>query len=137
MEIVPSSSKGKSGNTKQISPAKHWCFTLNNHTNVDIDLLKGLDSSIVPCIRFQEEVGEEGTPHLQGVLSFASKKRPISIVPTVRIHWEKCRSLDAAIAYCWKADTYGGGQRYNRGFKLPPKPVKTLGVEQLYSWQSE
>ena len=137
-EIVPSSSTGKSGNTKQISPAKHWCFTLNNFTLDDIDIIKNLNSSIVPNLRFQEEVGEEGTPHLQGVLSLASKGRPKSLIPIERIHWEKCRNLLASIEYCWKASSaVQDGARYNRGYKLPPKPVVTLEENQLRDWQKE
>lgn len=137
MTLVPESSK-KFGNTKQTSPAKHWCFTLNNYVPLDIELLKNLDSSKVPCLRFQEEIGENGTPHLQGVVSFASKCRPISVVPCVRIHWEKCRNMAASMEYVWKDDTAKpDGLRFNRGFKLPPKPIKTLEAEQLRDWQRE
>ena len=133
MEVVPSSS-GRSGSTKQISPSKNWCFTLNNPTESEIE---ELCSSIVPSIRFQEEKGESGTVHLQGVLSFATKKRPKSVISCDRIHWEVCRDLAASLKYVWKTDTYTGGQRYNRGYKLPPKPIKTLEERQLWDWQLE
>ena len=75
--ISSKSSKKKSGNTRQISPSKHWCFTLNNYSMDDIKVLKNTDSSIVPRYVFQEEIGEEGTPHLQGYINFNKKVRPM------------------------------------------------------------
>lgn len=89
---------------KQISPAKRWCFTLNNYTDMDI-------SSIVPILReettlslFSKEVGEGGTPHLQGYLEFKSKKRPLSVFACcTRIHFEKAKgNRKQNIEYCCK-----------------------------------
>ena len=87
------------GNTKrQISPAKHWCFTHNNYTQQDIEKLC---SSIVPVkYVFQEETGTEGTKHLQGYVEFKKKIRPKSLGWSDQIHWEKCRNIKASIAYC-------------------------------------
>lgn len=110
------------GNTKQIPPSKHWCFTLNNYKKTDIDDILNLNSSIVPKFIFQEEVGECGTPHLQGYIMFKTKKRPKSIFNNERIHWEKCRNIKAAIEYCQKEDTRNG-KIYYRGIKKPPKCI--------------
>ena len=119
------------GNTKQISPSKHWCFTLNNYTTDDIDTFRNIDSSIVPKYIFQEETGENGTPHLQGYLMFKSKKRPKSIFKNNKIHWEKCRSVKHAINYCKKGDTRTG-ECYSRCIPLPYK----IDIK-LYDWQKE
>lgn len=72
------SSKGL-GNTipvppKQISPAKRWCFVLNHWKEEEFNAI----SSIVPeycnfCI-IGSEIGELGTPHLQGYLEFKTKR---------------------------------------------------------------
>lgn len=121
-----------SGNTKQIPPSKYWCFTLNNYTSQDIDMFKNSDSSIVPKLLFQQEKGESGTPHLQGVLMFSTKKRPFSVFSNKKIHWEKCRKVDASIAYCQKSDTRIG-EPYFRGIQRP----YTCEIAKFYYWQKD
>lgn len=106
---------------KQISPAKRWCFTLNNFLNEDLEMF----SSIVPtfcskCI-IGREVGESGTPHLQGYLEFKTKKRPKSVFLNDRIHWTKCKgSADDNLNYCSK----DGDVVLSIGF---PKPLDLIG----------
>lgn len=126
------SSKG-SGNTKQIPPSKHWCFTLNNYTLEDINSIK----EIVPKKRFvfQEETGEEGTKHLQGYIEFQSKLRPLSLKLNPSIHWEKCRSIKLSIEYCQKEDTRTG-EIFLFGIKRSRTP-RVITEDQLYSWQKE
>jgi hypothetical protein len=132
--IVPCSSKGD-GNTKhppfkkQISPSKHWCFTLNNYNKEDIIEISS-NSSIKRYV-FQEETGENGTPHLQGYIEFIKKVRPISVIKYTTIHWEKCRNIKASIAYCSKEDTRTG--KIYTNIKIPKK-IKI--IENLYDWQS-
>ena len=124
------SSKG-SGNTKQIPPAKHWFFTLNNYTKEDIKDIKEINNSIVPKFVFQEEKGENGTPHLQGYIQFATKKRPKSIFKNKRIHWEKTRNVKKAIEYCQKEDT-NNGERYYRGIE----PKYSIHIRNWRPWMS-
>lgn len=52
--------------------ARRWCFTINNPTDLDRELLDTL-----PCsyIVYEDEVGEEGTPHIQGYVEFDSGMR--------------------------------------------------------------
>lgn len=132
-EIVPIV-PGKSGNTKQISPSKHWCFTVNNHTNDDItDILEvsSSDSSIKHL--FQEETGENGTPHLQGLISFSRKVRPKGLFKNKAIHWEKCRDLRASIRYCQKKDTRTG-KIWNKGYPI----IRDLNIiTDLRPWQQK
>lgn len=129
-----SNSSGGSGNTKhspnnvkkQISPAKRWCFTLNNYTTEDC-------SSIV--LKFQEEAtlwvigrekGDEGTPHLQGYVEFEWKKRPKNLL-TQRIHWEKAKGgKEVNIKYCSKE------KDVLSSFGLP-KSIKI--IDNLYPFQ--
>lgn len=129
--IVPDSAEAE-GNTKpppkkQISPCIRWCFTINNYTEEDI-------SSIVPILREKaklfiigDEVGENGTPHLQGYVEFLKKVRPLSVFETNKIHWEKCKgNRDSNIKYCSK----DGKIVASMGC---PKPIKI--ISNLYDWQ--
>jgi len=113
------SSKGKSGNTRQISPAKHWVFTLNNHTQMNIDFI--MQCSSIDQLSMQEETGEQGTPHLQGYIKFKTKLRPLSVFRSSSIaakaHWEKCKNISAAIEYTQKAETRTGRQ-FVKGLRI-------------------
>lgn len=138
--IVPSSS-ATGGNTKtpvarsksQISPSKNWVFTFNNYTKEHI-------SSIVPLFNekcnkyiFQEERGEQGTPHLQGYCSFKTKLRPLSLGLPSSIHWEKRKGTEVeAIEYCRKTETRVGEVYTNIRF---PKPIKI--ITHLYKYQEK
>jgi len=120
-------------NKKQVSPAKGWCFTLNNYTSEEVSLL----SSIVPqeCDKYilAYEVGEEGTPHIQGWINFITKKRPMSVFKQIpRIHWEKSKgNIKQQADYCSKE----GKVFLVKGM---PRPLKRLACEDnLYNWQRE
>ena len=130
------SSKKKSGNTRQISPSKKWCFTLNNYTENDIKVLEETDSSIVPYYVFQKEIGENGTNHLQGYLVFKTKKRPKGFFKnqfSKEPHWEKAKNPKAAEDYCQKDDTrLEHTKPYIRGFE----PKYKLSIT-LYMWEKE
>lgn len=130
------SSKGKSGNTKQISPAKHWCFTLNNYTEDDIAQLLLINSSTVPVLVFQEEM--ETTPHLQGCLSFQTKGRAFGLGLSKKIHWEKkskYSSLYEARFYCADPDKRAEhGKVWLRGWR-PRRIVKTINP--VRKWQQD
>jgi len=130
-----SNSSAKSGNTKQISPSKHWCFTLNNYTKQDIkDILEVLSSNSYNKYVFQEEIGESKTPHLQGYIGFAKKVRPFNIFKQKRIHWEKTRNIKSSIKYCMKDDDRIIGTDIYSNIKFP-KPLKV--ITHLYKWQEE
>ena len=128
------SSMTKSGNTIQISPSKHWCFTLNSYSQTHIDYILNIDKEIVPKYVFQEECGESGTAHLQGYLCFGTKKRPHSVFKKEwGAHWEKCRNIKASIKYCQKEDTRKEGTKpYYRGID----PPYSINIE-FYEWEKE
>lgn len=137
--IVPKCS-GKSGNTKltskQPSPAKRWCFTLNNYSEKDIaeiKFCKEFQSS--KKYMFQEEKGESGTPHLQGFIIFSRKLRPLGLkLCGKRIHWENMKgSIKENIVYCSKPQDRIG-KCYYKGCK-PFKPIITITENKFYSWQ--
>lgn len=86
--------------------AKRWAFTLNNYTDDDIQRLSGPLEN-VEYIIFGKEVGEQGTPHLQGTVVFT---KPTYLRPAKGIigeaHFSVCRDLKASIAYCKKEGDY-------------------------------
>lgn len=85
---------------------RNWVFTLNNYTPQDIDKFK----SIRNCkFTFQEETGENGTPHLQGLLIFKNARTLQSLKKLhPKAHWEICKSVKASQLYCTKEDTRTG-----------------------------
>lgn len=125
--------EGAAGNTK----SRAWFFTLNNYSKEEItQLLKNLEESEFV---FQEETGESGTPHLQGVcrwknaMSFKSMQKKIA-----RAHLEKCKSFAKAINYCTKIDTRTGEIYTNiKGLKIPKKPRDYFDEQKIKSWQKE
>lgn len=95
------------GNTKIPDSARtrNYCFTLNNYKDTDIAILQAVKGQYV----FQEETGQEGTKHLQGVLMFDSAKTFSSVKKLIpKAHIEKCKDLAASIAYCSKDETRTG-----------------------------
>ena len=122
------------GEKKQIAPAKRWCFTLNNFTDED----KALISSIVPTkcgnAIIGSEIGDSGTPHLQGYLEFNVKCRPLNVIPISGIHWEKAKgNIEANYRYCSK----DAALILTTGNYRLPKPVKVLDDSALFKWQKE
>lgn len=139
--VVPNSSRGE-GNTKpppapskQISPAKHWCWTLNNpsHPTTQITLVPLFQEQCV-LWQFQYEKGESGTPHYQGFASFKTKVRPMSVIKVPGIHWEKTRgSLEDNTKYTSKTEGRLAGPWNN----LPRPVVDPMQGLTPRPWQAE
>lgn len=129
MEIVPIVPGGGNTNTppnKQISPSKRWCFTLNNYTEEEYSSIVLLFGTECKLYIIGDEIGEEGTPHLQGYCEFNNKVRPVGLFKCNRIHWEKAKgNLKDNVTYCSKENV-----KCSYGI---PKPVKIL--TELYEWQ--
>ncbi len=80
-----------------------WFFTLNNYEQKDILHLKMRFNKMCKWWIFEEEIGANGTPHLQGNISLKVKLRLTSISKwDRRIHWEPTRNVEANIEYCQK-----------------------------------
>lgn len=87
------------------SQAKHWCFTLNNpEAGLLMDSFTDLAYGV-----YQQEIGENGTPHFQGFLMFTKRKRfnQVKALPGLqRAHLEVRRGTpQQARAYAMKLET--------------------------------
>lgn len=79
-------------------------FTLNNYTNEDIERLRGVADNFAYII-WGKEVGESGTPHLQGMaqLKKVTKFNTVKNMIGERAHLEKMRgTAQQARDYCAK-----------------------------------
>lgn len=95
-----------SGTSRVSVRSRNWFFTINNFTEKDIETIISIEKSKYV---FQEERGESGTLHLQGVLMFPNARTFTSIkklLPTA--HIEVPKDLKASIKYCCKTDTRVG-----------------------------
>lgn len=132
--MAPEGSKelrGK-GNTKKPrgSSAKLWCFTLNNYTQDDIEKL--ISDKFFQKYLFQEEIGESGTPHLQGQITFLKKQRfDWWKLHYPKAHAEKTRSVLDSEKYCIKEDT-GSNKIYSNWWYPELDPFKNG----FRDWQS-
>ena len=119
----------KSTTTKQISPAKRWCFTLNNYSDDDCSSISSTFREVCAVVIIGKEIGECGTPHLQGYVEFNVKCRPASHNLTKRIHWEKAKgNRESNVKYCSK----DGDVFFT--FGLPP-PLKLISDDTMYPYQ--
>jgi hypothetical protein len=86
-----------------MSKSRSWVFTLNNYTDADIERFRGFVTDVRYAI-IGKEVGESGTPHLQGFLYLHNQVR-LHTVRTFfeRAHYEIARgTAQQAIDYCKK-----------------------------------
>ncbi len=117
--MVPEGGNTKTPSNSRISPSIKWCFTLNNYTDEEY-------GAMVPCFRglakkfiIGDEIGDLGTPHLQGYVEFSKKLRPLSLKLSNRIHWEKARgNSDENYQYCSKENV-----KICEGW---PRPIKII-----------
>lgn len=86
----------------EMSRAKHWCFTLNNYTQENVDHI--IDNAAeFDYVVFGREIGDSGTPHLQGFVSFPTRvRRTVCIEKIGQAHFTVARSVDNSIQYCKK-----------------------------------
>lgn len=91
----------KSHFNKMTNAVKTWIYTLNNYTEEELTALRALTAS---RHRSCHEVGESGTPHLQGCITFKRGYRATQLKKLFpRAHWEIARSRDPE-NYCIKGD---------------------------------
>lgn len=84
------------------SRGKNWCFTLNNFKDEDQTRLRSMVSGCEFLI-FGREVGESGTPHLQGFVRFKTVLRFNQVAKLVgKAHLSIARNVSKSVEYCRK-----------------------------------
>lgn len=143
----------KGGNTESpSSPAncdkirydfQHWTGTLNNYTKEDIQLLPTLPDLVKYC--YQEEIGENGTPHIQFLISF-NKRLSIKKLKsnfTTRAHLQPIKDWIKCLEYCHKLDTRNGKIISNipevlQRIKIEKKAqLEYYKIDEFLPWQKE
>lgn len=88
--------------------SKRWCFTLNNYDETElVSLRQSLSQKEIRYAIFGKEVGDSGTPHLQGYLSSTKAKRLSGVKKLVgdRAHVEVAKGDERQNrSYCSKSD---------------------------------
>jgi len=123
------------GNTKlhqkRVSQGKRWCFTYNNYPKEALEQMELNFKKAGLEYIFGVEVGDSGTPHLQGYIESQVKIRPDQLGLSRKIHWEKAKgNRKQNVVYCSK----DGDERHSKACK-PKEPVRILRDEQLRPWQ--
>lgn len=83
-----------------------WSLTINNPTPDDRKRLQkeGLPA-FVKMVQFQDEIGKEGTPHIQGAAHTAQVRFSAIKEWLPRAHIELARNKESLLNYVWKSET--------------------------------
>lgn len=120
---------GSSSSTKTNALYK-YDFVLNNYTDEEVCQIKATLAKICKKAVFGKEIGEEGTPHLQGFMSLIRKERYTGLhkLPGLaRCSFRKCRNEKALEAYCKKDGV---------DLWIFPKPY-SVEIENFFDWQTD
>lgn len=114
------------GNTKTSSRSRGWCYTWNNYTQQDYSDIHEWQTQQTQCYVMGEEVGESGTPHLQGYMYFKNQRTFNQMKKHwPKCHWEKARGKPIDnYNYCSKDGKYVEG-----GWVKDPKELANARIE--------
>lgn len=146
MKSVPSVPGEILGNTEpkslssdeKLNAKINYCFTLNNYLEEDKTNFEKWANCATIYWGYGEEVGESGTPHLQGFFKLKKKERITGLKKKLneRYHFAETKgSLESNIVYCSKDGKF-------KSFNLPevkkePIKVKVLKDDELRPFQKE
>lgn len=111
--------------------SSRWCFTLNNYTSDETQLVIQLgEHELVKYLIFGREQGQSGTPHLQGFIIFTRSVRRTRVSGLIpRAHLEPARGTSVqASTYCKKDNDY---EEFG---ELPQGNKSNALVDTLVSW---
>lgn len=120
-----------------------WCFTLNNYSIQEIDDVLFFLKEHCKKWTFQEEIGEEETPHLQGCFWLKKKLylKDLKGLMSSRAHFEPMKGTDSqSREYCnniekrnGKLWEFGWSDKKNEYFKKLMDKISTT----LHPWQDD
>lgn len=85
---------------------------------------------------FQEERGDNGTPHLQGVIHFKNQVALTTLKQwNLRLHLESTRCIKSSVAYCSDPGKRAG-RIWNHGFTVRTE-LRLLEEDNFYEWQKD
>lgn len=91
--------------TRKRCQAKNWVFTINNYTQETENRLKEIECE---WLIYGHEIGEQGTPHLQGAICFKGKRDASALGKLFPWHLEVMKgSPQDSKTYCTKSDSTG------------------------------
>ncbi|AXH76527.1 MAG: putative viral replication protein [Cressdnaviricota sp.] len=129
VETVENHSDDGNTNSHRISASKHWCLTFNNYSEDDLKEMVEKFKEFELKYIVGREIGEQGTPHLQGYISGKKVFRPSELKLSKKIHWEKRKKPEFNnLKYCSKDGDYV------TNFEGIPKAV---AAPKIYGWQIE
>lgn len=105
--VPAASSGGKRALASTGAQSRRWCFTLNNPSEVERVSIEVLaHSAFVTALTYGREIGESGTPHLQGAIVFKIPQRFNAVRKMLpRAHLEQMKGTSKqAFDYCHKED---------------------------------
>lgn len=114
--------------------SKHYSyvFTLNNYTESEEKDVQAIDAVF---LLYGREVGESGTPHLQGFIKFRNARSFNAVRKLLpRAHVEICKNVGSSIQYCRKEkNTWQKGKEpeKNGGDKQSEKIEKNKRLRDL------
>lgn len=115
-----------------MSQGKRWCFTINNPRNTEEIKLRSFGSRAdVVYVVAGREVGENGTPHLQGFVIFNRNHRLRAVKQFFeRAHWEvTVGTSKQARDYCKK-----DGNIFVEDGTFPESQGKRTDIDECIKW---
>lgn len=123
-------------NQPKDTKTRAWFMTWNNHPTDFLTILQPLEDECEKCA-YQEETGENGTPHIQGCFYFKNARHFSAMKQIHRgIHWEKCKDILAGLAYCTKEDTRTGIIRF-KNYAPEEKLIDPMEGVTIKPWQQQ
>ena len=106
--------------------SRSYSFTWNNYTSESEDCLKALEYKYLV---YGKEVGDSGTPHLQGMITFANQRSPNAVIKLLKgAHVEPTKSQYDSMVYCKKdGDVWEDGD--------PPQRPEDGGEAEKQRWK--
>jgi len=124
------SDNGNNGTLSRVVNQQYkYDFVINNYTELEVSQVSQSISEICKKAVFGLEVGESGTPHIQGYISLKKKMRITELAKIAgfaRASFRKVRNENALIEYCQKENCC-----FKLGFKKTVRIVETLRPWQL------